>query len=132
MRRRSDVHRSVLGTLAGVSALLMLAACGEPEVPPEQRVVGGDPENGRIAMLQYGCGSCHVIPGLRGASGHVGPPLTQYGLRGYVAGHAPNRPDHLVRFILSPASIAPGTAMPDLGVSEPEARDMAAYLYTLR
>jgi cytochrome c1 len=79
-----------------------------------------------------GCAACHVIPGVRGADGKVGPPLTGIGSRIMIAGQVPNTPDNLIRWIRDPQAIEPGTAMPNLGVSEPTARDIAAYLYTLR
>ena len=79
----------------------------------------------------YGCGTCHVIPGVRGARGHVGPPLTDFALRQYIAGAVPNEPAMLVRWIQNPQSIEPGTVMPPLGVNDADARHIAAYLYTL-
>jgi cytochrome c1 len=83
-------------------------------------------------MRDYGCGSCHAIPGVRGADSGVGPPLAGFGRRRFIAGRVPNEPDELVRWILHPQGVKPGTAMPDLGVSDQHARDIAAYLYTLR
>lgn len=38
----------------------------------------------------------------------------------------------MVSWIMSPRSLDEATAMPPLGLTEPEARDVAAYLYTLR
>jgi len=78
------------------------------------------------------CGACHLVPGITGARGMAGPPLTNWAQRGIIAGHLPNTPDNLVAWIMDPPRYSPGTAMPKLGVSEAEARDMAAYLYTLR
>ena len=52
--------------------------------------------------------------------------------REFIAGNLPNEPEHLVDWIVNPQAIEPGTAMPTLGVSPDEARDMAAYLFTLR
>jgi cytochrome c1 len=118
-------------SLLGLS-LVTLLACERPEVPAHLRVFNGDPEAGRLAIARYGCGACHVIPGLREADGTVGPPLTAFGLRAYVAGQVPNRPDNLTRWLRDPPTIEAGTAMPNLGVSEQDARDIAAYLYTLR
>ena len=40
-------------------------------------------------------------------------------------------PDNLIRWIMDPRAIELGTAMPDVGVDEAVARDMAAYLFTL-
>ena len=92
----------------------------------------GDAERGRAALTAYGCGSCHTIPGVAGARSMVGPPLTDFGVREYIAGQLVNTPDNLVRWIADPQSIEPGTVMPDLGVAPQQALDMAAYLHTLR
>jgi cytochrome c1 len=73
-----------------------------------------------------------MIPGIEGADGLVGPPLIHFGSRVYIAGEVTNTPEHLLAWIEAPQAIEPGTAMPNLGVSEAEARDIAAYLYTLR
>ena len=108
--------------------LLLSAACSR-EAPP---ALDGNPENGRLLLRQFGCGSCHEIPGVAAAHGKVGPPLEGIGSRVYIAGVLPNTPASLVAFIRSPQLAHPNTAMPDLGVAEPHARDMAAYLGTLR
>jgi cytochrome c1 len=92
----------------------------------------GDPKQGAILLSAHGCGACHTIPGVSGATGSIGPPLTGYARRVYVAGKLPNQLDNLVRWIRDPQRIEPGTAMPNLFVNESEARAMAAYLYTLR
>ncbi|MBB5695104.1 c-type cytochrome [Muricoccus pecuniae] len=109
---------------------VLFAACdGEP--PAHLRVAGGDPARGRAVALEYGCGACHVIPGVRGAVSWAGPPLTEWARRGYLAGHLPNSPENLIAWLRDPQAIAPGSAMPNLGLSEAEARDTAAYLFTL-
>lgn len=95
-------------------------------------IYGADADRGARAMREYGCGACHAIPGVTGANGSVGPHLEGFADRAYVAGVLPNRPGDLVRWIVDPVAHSPATAMPDLGVSEEVARDMAAYLYTLR
>ena len=108
-----------------------LALRGIRRYPPDAQfhVNGGDPARGRQAMMRHGCGGCHVIPGIGGASGRVGPSLDGFGEQMYVAGQLPNTPDHLIAWLQNPQRHAPGTAMPNLGVTESEARDMAAYLY---
>lgn len=95
-------------------------------------VHGADASRGPDLMLAYGCTACHAIPGVAGANGSVGPPLGGFRHRAYVAGVLPNEPGGLVRWLVNPTVHAPNTAMPDLGVTEDHARDMAAYLYTLR
>lgn len=91
----------------------------------------GDARRGREAFVEHGCGACHVVPDLPGAEGLVGPPLGGWSARHYIAGRLVNRPDALVRWILDPPTVDPVTAMPDLGLSEQEAWDVAAFLYTL-
>jgi len=72
------------------------------------------------------------VPGVTGANGMVGPPLEYFSRRAYIAGEVPNDPEFLIRWIEVPQAIEPGTVMPNLGVSEGQARNIAAYLYTLR
>jgi cytochrome c len=91
-----------------------------------------DPKQGAILLSAHGCGGCHTIPGVSGADGTIGPPLTHFGRGVFIAGKLPNQLDNLMRWIRDPQSIEPGTAMPTLPVNEAEARAMAAYLYTLR
>jgi mono/diheme cytochrome c family protein len=94
--------------------------------------VGGDAARGAQLIGNTGCGACHTIPGIRGAHGLVGPPLLWFSRRTYIAGEVPNTPENLIRWVQSPKSIEPATAMPTAGLSEQQARDVAAYLYTLR
>jgi cytochrome c len=115
--------------LACMMALALAAGWGAVAQPPP---AFGDAENGRLLLRQFACGRCHEIPGVATASGRVGPPLERLAVRVYLAGMLPNTPDNLVRWIVAPQDLKPGTAMPDLDVAEAHARDMAAYLYTLR
>ena len=92
----------------------------------------GNPQNGQRLLAQYQCGSCHLIPEVPASRGVVGPPLTAFGSRSYIAGHIPNNAEALARFIVAPAELVPGTLMPSMGVSNFDARDIAAYLGTLR
>lgn len=107
---------------------LALAACGE-DVAHE---APGDAQNGKLLLRQFGCGTCHEIPGVADAAGRVGPPLDGVAGRIYLGGVVPNTPDNMSAFIRHPQRFAPRTAMPELGVSEAHARDMVAHLYTLR
>jgi cytochrome c len=92
----------------------------------------GNAEHGRQLIAAYGCGACHTIPGVHAARGKVGPPLLFFAERTMIAGELPNTPANLEKWIENPKQVEPKTAMPNLGVKSDEARDMAAYLYTLR
>ena len=93
---------------------------------------GGVARRGESVILDKHCGSCHTIPGVNGARGLVGPPLMFFSRRTFIAGQLPNNADNLIRWIRNPQSVEPDTAMPDLGLTEQQARDVAAYLYQLR
>lgn len=94
-------------------------------------LTGGNPDQGRQLIAAYGCGGCHTIPGVPGAAGKVGPSLAGIGAQVYIAGRLNNEPQNLVAWVQNPRAIDPQTAMPYLGVTEAQARDIAAYLYTL-
>jgi cytochrome c len=115
--------------------LVLLAACDtDTERDRDQlatQLTHGDPSRGRELIRDYGCGSCHTIPGVPGATSQVGPSLEGLVHRAYLAGHFPNTAEHLVRWIREPQAMDPGNAMPDMAVTDPDASDIAAYLYTL-
>lgn len=120
--------------LAGIGlALLGLGGCALVPGPAAADIVPqGDADRGAELLDGYGCDACHTIPGIRGSQAMVGPPLTDWPKRAFIAGTLPNTPPNLMRWIQAPQAIDPGTGMPDLGVTEADARDMSAYLYTLR
>lgn len=115
-----------------LALLLALGGCGASDQHEAPEVPGANAARGRVLANEYGCGACHVIPGVQNARGMVGPPLTSWRQRGFIAGVLPNRPDLLVRWIMTPQAIVPGNAMPDLGVSQRDAGDIAEYLYTIQ
>ena len=120
---------------SGIAALLLpilLGACNDANIPAGQRIIAGDPEAGRAIIAEVECGVCHTIPGVAGANGIVGPPLEEFGRRQFIAGVLPNQPGVLVRWVMKAPSLVPQTAMPDMPLDEQQARDVAAYLYTLR
>jgi cytochrome c2 len=92
-------------------------------------ITGGDPARAEAYAIRYGCGGCHAIPGLAGADGQVGPPLAGLRKRVYVGGVLRNTPENLIGWIVQPQAYSPNSAMPPTGISEAEARDVAAYLY---
>lgn len=106
-------------------------ACGRGEHTP-MPAAPVDVERGRQALHQYACNACHAIPGVTHSSPHVGPPLAGIGSRQLIAGTLANTPDNLTLWLLQTQRVKPGTAMPQLGVAPQDARDMAAYLATLR
>jgi cytochrome c2 len=91
---------------------------------------GGNPYRGESMFIQYGCGSCHGLKHVRKATGMVGPPLDGIAIRAIIAGKLPNRPENLTHWIRDPQQVTPGTDMPDLHVSQRDARDITAFLYT--
>jgi cytochrome c2 len=93
---------------------------------------GGNSHRGAQLIARLGCGTCHSIPGVAGARGRVGPPLDNIGERTIVAGVLSNTPDNMIRWLEDPQRIVPGNAMPNMELNDHEARDVAAYLYTLR
>lgn len=121
------------GAAAFFAICLALTACeGKKDGDPNSIMAAGNAQQGKHLIDQYGCGACHIIPGIRRARGLVGPPLDFWGDRTIIAGELPNTPDNLVRWIENPKAIEPKNAMPDLGLSKEQATDIAAYLYTLR
>lgn len=128
--RASCRVRSVWPVLV-VLPMVIVVACSRTPAPPPPESRAGHPERGAELIARYGCGSCHTIPGVDRANGLVGPPLTRFGARSYIAGELPNNADNLQRWISDPQAVEPGTAMPDLGVDAIDAQDIAAYLYTL-
>ncbi len=114
-----------------VVMVLFLAACsagvnGMPEPHPASQ---SSIEAGRRLIVSYGCGTCHTIPGVPGAIGKAAPPLYRFYERSYIAGELPNTEENLIKWIRDPQQMEPGNAMPDMGVSEEDARNIAAYLY---
>jgi cytochrome c2 len=108
----------------------VVAACSEERAPQHESQIG-DVKRGRELIARYGCGTCHAIPNVAGAHGSVGPPLAGIASRSYLGGVLANTPQNMARWIREPQNVDPRTAMPNLGLSESEARDIAAYLYTL-
>jgi cytochrome c len=108
-------------------AALLLAACKR-----ETNVNNGDIARGKQLLNQYGCGSCHSIPGVPGATGMVGPPLDHMAVRQTLAGKYANTPEVMSKWLQNPQAMDPANTMPNLGVTPDDARDLTAFLFTLK
>jgi cytochrome c len=128
---RSLVWALALTTACVVAAIAAQAAWSSRQQTEDvaRAMTGGDPSHAPEIMRRYGCTGCHTIPGVAGADGQVGNLLAGLRARVYIAGVATNSPDNLVRWIVAPQAFSPRTAMPATGITEAEARDVAAYLY---
>ena len=129
--------RFVIALMAGAAALALAAGVAEHKQQNREsriraeQLTGGSMNAGKAALKRYGCSGCHEIPGLD-ANGGVGPSLAGIAVRTELAGHLHNDPHNMIRWLRDPQGVAPGNGMPNLGVSERDAKDMAAYLYTLQ
>jgi cytochrome c len=124
------VRNRLVCVLAGLTAIYANGCSTRAQHTSE--VTSGDAQRGAAAIGHYGCGSCHIIPGISGATGLAGPPLSGIASRIYIAGVLQNTPDNMVRWIQNPKAVDEKTVMPNLGVTERDATDIAGYLYTLR
>jgi cytochrome c1 len=112
-----------------IIASITLLACRQHDQP--QLIAGANSHHAGTAIARYGCGACHTIPGIRDATATVAPSLARFSQRGVIAGELPFTPENLVQWIMHPQEEEPGVAMPDMGVSEQDAKDIAAYLLQL-
>src|SRR5690349_19995857 len=109
----------------------------------------GDPANGaKLAIGAGTCLGCHMINGVPGMIGVIGPNLTHIASRTTIAaGLYPNDAQHLARWIKNAEAMKPGSIMPVLGAGEYDPRmkmmspmklsdqqisDIVAYLQTLK
>jgi cytochrome c2 len=126
------MRRSLAWLFVVTCTAALATGCGTGARSDAAEITGGDPERGVRAIQTYGCGGCHTIKGVRGATGLVGPPLDNIASRVYLAGHLPNSPQNMIKWIRFPQQVEPRTAMPDMNIPDKDARDITAYLYTLR
>ena len=120
--------------LAVALAALALGACRRDFDYSKEAMAltGGDPAEGKQIIQAYGCGSCHAIPGIAGAKNTVGPSLAEIGEQSFIAGVLQNTPDNMIRWIQDPQKVDSLSAMPNLGLTEGQARHVAAYLYKVQ
>lgn len=113
-------------------AVILLSACNDRTSQPSRWLTSADPDRGKAAFTSYGCVACHTIPGVHGSNSLSAPPLIGISQRSYLAGMVENTPENLRLWIQHPRKVNPHTAMPEQGVTDQDAWDMAAYLYTTR
>jgi cytochrome c1 len=121
-----------------LGSLLLIGAAGAVILDRQKQtqravdMIGGDLDQVMHAMVKYGCAACHAIPGASVPGGLAAAPLSGVADRIYLGGIVPNDPDSLVPWIVNPKQLRSRTAMPVTGISEREARDVAAYFYLQR
>ena len=113
-----------------VASCAFVCACADKSDLPRE-LAGARPERAVAVMERVGCPTCHDVPGIGWPKGAVGGALEGFGARPLIAGRFPNQPRTLIDWIRDAPSLSPTTGMPPMPVSEAEARDIAAYLYTL-
>ncbi len=120
-------HRYVLALVACAS----LAAC---DGPPNRTPTLGDanPARGLKLVSDKGCVACHTLPDVKWPRGGLGPSLENFGRQTLIAGRLPNQPGTLMQFVRDAPALVPGTAMPAIPMTDQEARDVTAYLLTLK
>jgi len=112
---------------------LLLAACNREDKQHLRNMTGGgDPAKGKAAVIRYGCTTCHTVPGVEGPRGMVGPSLDHLASRAFIGGKIQNTPTNLIAWLQDPQSLDPNSAMPNQGITAAEAKDIAAFLYTLK
>lgn len=118
--------------------LLLLAACNRDEASksiakPAPAAPIGNAEHGKALAAQYGCNVCHTIPGVEGPQGSLGPSLAGVASRPAISyGKVQNTPENLVKYIQNPQALNPQSSMPPIGLTDVDAKDIAAYLLTLK
>jgi cytochrome c1 len=107
-----------------------LIACADKTAPSRQ-LAGANPTQGLRLIQAEGCGACHRIPGVKWPRGAVGGSLDNLQGQAMIAGRFPNRPEVLIAWLRDAPAMAPDTAMPASRLTKEQARDVAAYLYSL-
>jgi cytochrome c len=125
MHRRLRITR----TLFVVAMAATATHCTKPDAAAN--VTAATVERGRIAATRVGCDACHRIGESTNTRFEAAAPLDGFAQRRFIAGRLPNTHAGLARWIYNPRSIKPNTSMPRLAITEAEASDIAAYLYSL-
>jgi cytochrome c2 len=117
----------------GVTAVLF-AACSSSgfDFAKGTSLTGGNPQVGKEKIVLHDCHSCHVIPGVEGDAHVLGPTLDHWSRRSSIISKWPNNPPNLENWIRHSEQLLPGTTMKMLSVNEQDAKDIAAYLFSIR
>jgi cytochrome c2 len=70
--------------------------------------------------------------GIEGATSTAGPSLQGIADRKLIAGKFENQPETMMKWLRDPKLYDPQSGMQNVGITEKESRDIAAYLYTLK
>jgi len=91
----------------------------------------GDAAAGKDLFASRACVGCHTIRGV--ATGTLGPDLTHFGSRAlFGAGLWPTTPENVAAWVKDPPALKPGSRMPNLGLSDADAKALALYLTSLK
>ena len=101
--------------------------------PAPETTTVGNPARGRQLMEDKGCAGCHAFSGVASFATALPEPNTE---QWSAAALAPDlrftrerfRADRIVAWLRDPARIKPDTRMPNFGLAEDEARNIAAYV----
>lgn len=113
-------------------------ACARPETPapppkPAPPPPIGNAVRGKQLAEQYGCTVCHAVPGIEGPQGALGPSLAGVAARPKISNDVVvNTPENLAKYIEDPAMLNPDSTMPALGMPAADAKDLAAFVLTLK
>ena len=134
--RSSSIQRPgrLQGRISGNWVVLACASLVACDGPPDRTPTLGDADTarGRQLVSAKGCVACHTFPDVKWPRGGLGPSLENFGRQGLIAGRLSNQPGVLMRFIRNAPALVPGTAMPATSMTDQEARDVTAYLLTLK
>ena len=124
--------RAIPMIVVALAASAVMGCSNRSKTVQAAELTGGNPKSGKNKIAYYGCGSCHDIKGIPGAIGLVGPPLDNVAMRVYLGGVLQNSPNNMALWIMNPKQFDEKTAMPNLHVTQSDAIDITAYLYSLQ
>lgn len=118
----------------GMRAIVQPAADFERWVAQQQAAPAepsGPAAAGKAIFAGSACVGCHTIKGV--SAGVLAPDLTHFGSRTMLAaGMWPNTPENVAEWVKDPQRLKPGVKMPALGLTDEQAKAIAAYLTSLK